>query len=67
VINVGDTVKVKLREPVGNATTETANKYLRQFNGLGRVLDKTRYTIRVTFNDGPMHIGRFFDDELEKV
>jgi ribosomal protein L21E len=66
-IKVGDKVKVKLREPVGNPTTETTNRYLRKYEGrVGEVYDRrSTRTVRVSFP--AFGNGTFYDSELEKV
>jgi len=78
MVELFDKVRVKLHEPVGNATTETANKYLNPYvDKIGTVIavsDKNEKKIkwyRVMFEDphNPSwaRSGVFRDYELEKV
>lgn len=74
MFELNDRVRVKLHEPVGNPTTETANKYLRRFEGReGWILDrwydaKDGYHYRVGFEQEAGHyqnVGIILEHELE--
>lgn len=70
-----DKVKVKLRQPIGNPTTESVNQYLRTYEGRIGTVDKITkvrsYTwVTVWFpHEANHHInsGVFEPFELEKV
>jgi len=72
VIKVGDKVRVKLHEPVGNPTTDSANSYLSQWKDkVGTVhLQRSSRTWIVRFDDLALtykYTGTFYDYELEVV
>lgn len=75
MLKPNDKVKVKLHEPVGNATTETANQYLRTFEGRIGTVDKinkvgTHAWVTVWYpleGSYKVNSGVFESWELEKV
>lgn len=72
MIKVGDKVKVKLHEPVGNPTTDSANSYLSQWVGqVGEVYEKSSshtWHVKWIAETGSVRFsGTFYDDELEVV
>lgn len=77
MFELNDKVKVKLHEPVGNPTTETANRYLRDFVDrqgwiVGRWYVAGRgWHYRAAFANesrvGQRVVGIFFDYELEAI
>lgn len=76
MFEINDKVKVKLHEPVGNPTTESANRYLSRFvNREGCILSRStnpqkQNVYRVTFRleaGKYVNMGIFYEYELEPL